>query len=151
MAVTPSDRMGLGQGGIKVSKPTELRLALPNQLSRGDHVDAAFTVMNRAKDTRALKVSIEASGAARGKIVQSLTLKPFERRNVSLPLTVDEAGAVHFVAQAGDGADQDALQLDVAVHERPLTMTAADFSPLTADAPLSSEERRVGKKWGSTC
>src|SRR3546814_14435970 len=79
---------------IKVSKPTELRSALPNQLSRGDHVDAAFTVMNRAKDTRALKVSIEASGAARGKIVQSLTLKPFERRNVSLPLTVDEAGAV---------------------------------------------------------
>src|SRR3546814_14091014 len=88
-------------------------------LSRGDHVDAAFTVMNRAKDTRALKVSIEASGAARGKIVQSLTLKPFERRNVSLPLTVDEAGAVHFVAQAGDGADQDALTLDVGVPERP--------------------------------
>lgn len=137
MAVTPGDRMGLGQGGIKVSKPTELRSALPNQLSRGDHVDAAFTVMNRAKDARTLTVSVEASGAAHGKTTQSLTLKPFERRNVMLPIDVDEAGAVHFVAQAGDQTDHDALQLDVAVHERPLTMTAADFSPLTADAPLT--------------
>lgn len=137
MAVTPSDRMGLGQGNIKVSKPTELRSALPNQLSRGDHVDAAFTVMNRAKDARTLSVSIEASGAAQGKTTQALTLKPFERRNVMLPLTINDAGVVHFVARAGDDSDHDALQLDVPVHERPLTMTAADFSPLTADAPLT--------------
>src|SRR3546814_4370188 len=100
MAVTPSDRMGLGQGGIKVSKPTELRSALPNQLSRGDHVDAAFTVMNRAKDTRALKVSIEASGAARGKIVQSLTLKPFERRNVSSEEHMSELQSLMRISHA---------------------------------------------------
>ncbi|HET8883337.1 MAG TPA: alpha-2-macroglobulin family protein [Solimonas sp.] len=137
MAVTPSDRMGLGQGSIKVSKPTELRAALPNQLALGDRVDAAFTVMNRAKNARTVNVGIVASGAAHGRIEQSLKLDPFERRNVSLPLTVEQAGTVHFVAQAGDGDDRDALQVDVAVHERPLTMTAADFSALTADAPLT--------------
>ncbi|NGY03682.1 Ig-like domain-containing alpha-2-macroglobulin family protein [Solimonas terrae] len=137
MAVTPGDRMGLGQGRIAVNKPTELRSALPNQLALGDQVDAAFTLMNRARKPRTLGVSIEASGAARGRIEQSLTLKPFERRNIGLPLTVDQAGTVHFVVRAGDAADRDALQLDVPVHERPLTMTAADFSPLTAAQPLT--------------
>ncbi len=137
MAVTPSDRMGLGQGSVAVNKPTELRPALPNQLTRGDRVDAEFTVMNREQKARTLAVSVEASGAASGQVSQALTLQPFERRNVALPLTVDGSGAVHFIARAGEGEQGDALQLDVPVHERPLTVTAADFSTLTADAPLT--------------
>ena len=137
MAVTPSDRMGLGQGKVAVNKLTELRSALPNQLALGDRVDAAFTVMNRAKKARTVNVEITASGGANGKVEQSLKLEPFERHNVILPLTVEQAGSVRFIAQAGDGDDRDALQVDVAVHERPLTMTAADFSSLTADAPLA--------------
>src|SRR3546814_4813495 len=61
----------------------------------------------------------------------------YEMRISDWSSDVCSSDLVHFVAQAGDGADQDALQLDVAVHERPLTMTAADFSPLTAAAPLT--------------
>src|SRR3546814_11219943 len=82
MAVTPSDRMGLGQGGIKVSKPTELRSALPNQLSRGDHVDAAFTVIHRA--------DIHLS------ILEAVRANPRVRFHPSTPvrsLEPDEAGA----------------------------------------------------------
>src|SRR5690606_12917791 len=33
LALTPSDRMGLGQQVVTVSKPTELRPAMPNQLA----------------------------------------------------------------------------------------------------------------------
>ncbi|WP_051362290.1 alpha-2-macroglobulin family protein [Solimonas soli] len=137
LAVTPSDRMGLGQGSVAVNKPTELRPALPNQLTRGDRVDAEFTVMNREQKARTLALSIEASGAARGTLAQTIELQPFERRNVAVPLTIDGGGKVHFVARAGEGDRGDALQLDVPVHERPMTVTAADFSPLTADAPLT--------------
>jgi uncharacterized protein YfaS (alpha-2-macroglobulin family) len=137
MAVTPGDRMGLGQGSIKVNKPTELRSALPNQLALGDHVDAAFTVMNRAKAARTLDVRIIASGGASGTRSQSIKLQPFERRAIALPLQISSAAAVHLVAHAGDATDADALQVDVPVHERPLTVAAADFSALTAGSPLT--------------
>jgi len=137
LAVTPTDRMGLGQGTVSVSKPIELRSALPNQLMHGDRVDAEFTVMNREQKARTLTVSVEASGAASGKVSQSLTLQPFERQNVALPLHIEGSGAVRLVARAGEGESGDALQLDVPVRERPLTVTAADFSTLTADAPLA--------------
>ncbi|NKF23371.1 Ig-like domain-containing alpha-2-macroglobulin family protein [Solimonas marina] len=137
MAVTPGDRMGLGQATVHVNKPTEIRSALPNQLSRGDHVDAVFTITNRTPRTRTIDVTIEASGAAQGKTTQRVSLQSFERGKVALPLDVASSGAVHFAVQAGEGDDGDALQADVPVHERPLTVAAAGFSALTAEAPLT--------------
>lgn len=137
MAVTPSDRMGLGDATIAVSKPTELRSALPNQIARGDRFDAAFSVMNREKTARKLTVTLAASGAAVGEHTQTLQLQPFERRSVMLPLTVTGAGAVQFTASAGDASDRDALAVSVPVRERPPTVTAADFAALSSDAPLT--------------
>src|SRR3546814_9056752 len=54
MAVTPSDRMGLGQGGIKVSKPTELRSALPNQRSE-EHTSELQSLMRMSYAVFCLK------------------------------------------------------------------------------------------------
>ncbi len=136
MAVTPGDRMGLGQSSIAVVKPTELRAALPNQVARGDSFNAGFTVMNRDKTARTLSVALEVSGAARHRSEQTLSLQPFERRTVYLPVQVEDGGRLRFTARAFDAADRDDLAVELPVRERPLTMTAADFSPLTAEAPL---------------
>lgn len=63
MAVTPGDRMGLGDASFQVNRPTELRPALPNQVLGGDRFSAGFTVMNRTKDERTLTVKLSAEGA----------------------------------------------------------------------------------------
>ena len=54
MAVTPDDRMGLGEGHFKANKPTEIRPALPNQVTAGDSFEASFTVLNRTETPRTL-------------------------------------------------------------------------------------------------
>ena len=64
MAVTDADRMGLGQGHFVVNRPTELRTALPNQVTEGDTFDARFTLMNRTEEVRILTVSAAVSGSA---------------------------------------------------------------------------------------
>ena len=38
MAVTPGDRMGLGEGHFKVNRPTEIRPVMPNQVIEGDRI-----------------------------------------------------------------------------------------------------------------
>ena len=49
LAVTPEDRMGLGETVFRVNQPTEIRPALPNQVVDGDRLEARFTVMNRTR------------------------------------------------------------------------------------------------------
>ena len=62
MAVTPEDRMGLGEYTFKVNQLTELRPVLPNQVMEGDTFSAGFSVMNRTGETRNIEVTISASG-----------------------------------------------------------------------------------------
>jgi uncharacterized protein YfaS (alpha-2-macroglobulin family) len=62
LAVTPEDRMGLGEQVFRVNQPTEIRPALPNQMTDGDRLDARFTVMNRTGQPRMLDVVLEARG-----------------------------------------------------------------------------------------
>ena len=57
MAATPGDRFGLGDAGFKVSKPTELRPVMPNQVSRGDAFEAGFSILNRTDSARELDVT----------------------------------------------------------------------------------------------
>ncbi|TJY60956.1 hypothetical protein E4T66_09920 [Sinimarinibacterium sp. CAU 1509] len=146
LAVTPGDRMGLGQGAIKVSKPTELRPLMPNQLAAGDRFDAAFSVLNRADTTRTLEVSINVSGAlaagSQPQLKQQLTLAPFERQTVRLPVQVGdeaEASALHFVATAGDAQDRDALEHTVTVRASRRSATAGDLQSLQAGQPLQQQ------------
>ncbi len=136
LAVTPTDRMGLGSGKLVASKNTELRPVMPNQVSSGDTFQAGFSVLNRADKPRTLKVTLEASGAAGAKKEESITLNGFERKTVFFdvaPTLADNAPAdIVFTATAGDGADRDGLKVTVPVKPRKPTVTAADFGFLDA-------------------
>ena len=136
LAATPSDRMGLGQGRLVVSKPTELRPAMPNQAMLQDRFDAGFTVLNRDAVARTLTVELSVSGGATGQHRETLSLQPFERRTVSLPVTVDAEAPLRFAASAADTRDRDALAHQVPVRPRPYTQVAADASSVEAGGRL---------------
>lgn len=137
MAVTPGDRMGLGEASVAVTRPTELRALLPERLQRGDVLDARFSLMNRADKARTLEVKLAARGAAQAERRLGLTLQPFERRVLTLPLSLTAAGTVTLIAEAGDAQDRDALQQSLQVRERPPTLTAASFAALDAGDSLN--------------
>lgn len=124
LAVTPTDRMGLGDASFKVNRPTELRPVMPNQIREGDSFEAGLSVMNRTDTKRTIKVELTATGdvgnGTAQKISRDVTLEPRKRRTITLPLTADllpqgRDGAIHFTAKAGDAVDSDALTHDVPV------------------------------------
>ncbi|MDP9142626.1 MAG: MG2 domain-containing protein, partial [Pseudomonadota bacterium] len=137
MAVTTSERMGLGQTDISVTKPTELRPAMPNQLAVGDQFSAGFTVLNRTDHARKIEVSIEVKGGAKGEIKQVVELATFERKTVLLPLKVETAENLQFRASAGDGEDSDKLAHEVPIRAQRVSATAADLSDLTAEQSVT--------------
>jgi len=141
MAVTPGDRMGLGEGSFKVNRPTEIRPVMPNQVTEGDSFEAGFSVMNRTAQTRKLTVTISAegvietdSGQNARKVSRTLALAPYKRATVWLPLKTVGDGKIKFTARGGDDLDQDAVVHTLAVHKRYRLETAADYGSTTADA-----------------
>ncbi len=134
MAVTPGASMGLGQGRFKVNRPTEIRPVMPNQTIAGDRFEAGFSVMNRTSETRNLTVSMTARGPVNGpdgkdsleKTVE-LTLPPFARETVWMPVATRKAGQIAFTAKAWDGTDGDGLAYSVSVQKRYTLQTAADY------------------------
>lgn len=148
MAVTPSDRMGLGQLSFKVNKPTEIRPVMPNQVQEGDSFKAGFSVMNRTDKPRTLSVAMLPAGPLSGakKVEQSLSLKPFERQTVWLPVKVtrlDEkrdvpSGEVTFRIQAKDKIDSDGLVHKIPVQKSRSLITAAAYG--TTDQAKVSED-----------
>lgn len=160
MAVTPGDRVGLGDYKFKSSKLTKLRPVLPNQLTLGDHFTAGFSILNRSDKTRTLSVDIEArgpiatramataTGAAIGNASakaaanadtstggspgiatthQVITLAPFKRDIVWLPVTTIGDGTVNLRAVAADSLDKDALTQTLIVHKRASLDVAASY------------------------
>ena len=132
LAVTPTDRMGLGQGSVKVSKLTELRPAMPNQVVAGDRFDAGFVLLNRGDKPRTFKLTMKVEGAAQGEQTETLTLKSFERRTVFMPVQTREPGELKFSARAGDAADEDALAHAFKVLARKPNITVADYGHFVA-------------------
>ena len=125
MAVTPTDRMGLGEKVFRVNQPTEIRPVLPNQVLEGDAFEAGFSVMNRTEGPRTLEVLIQAEGAVesnRGELVQSMArqvaLEPFKRAVIRFPLKAGAPGQIVLTAQAGDATDKDAVRHVLPVRER---------------------------------
>jgi uncharacterized protein YfaS (alpha-2-macroglobulin family) len=130
IAVTPEDRVGLGDYKFKSSKLTELRPVLPNQLTAGDRFKAGFSVLNRSDKSRTLSVDI----AARGQIAQGeakthqvITLAPFKRETVWLPVVTTADGTLEFTATAADSADRDALRQSLPIHKRVSLDVAASY------------------------
>ncbi len=130
IATTATDHLGLGDFKFKSSKLTELRPVMPNVLTEGDHVTAGFSVLNRSDQARRISVTLQASGPLEGGIQtrrETLTLAPFKRESVWIPLTVVKDGVLRVTAKAGDGKDTDALAASIPVNKRVSLMVAASY------------------------
>ncbi len=145
MAVTPNDRMGLGDTAIKVNRPTEIRPIMPNQVVEGDEFKAGFTVMNRTAASRELKVSVNVTGplaANTNKIATyDVVVPPYKRESIWLPVATKGYGELIFVARGGDGSDSDAIEHRVTVNKRRSLETAATYGTTTQE--LISESVKV--------
>ena len=136
IATTATDHFGLGDYKFKSSKLTELRPVMPNQLTEGDRFTAGFSVLNRSDRTRTLSVRLRATGAIEGATqarVQTLTLEPFKRETVWLPLATLSDGTVRFTASAGDASDTDRLAYAVPVHKRVSLEVSASYGTTMND------------------
>lgn len=118
MAVTPDDRMGLGEGHFKANKPTETRPALPNQVTAGDSFEVTLRVLNRTEAPRTRAVTLNANGSPPQESTGMrpvLTAAPYKRYLMRLRVQTTGEGEVRPRVHAGDGQDQDALAVPVFV------------------------------------
>ncbi|MHC1729954.1 MAG: alpha-2-macroglobulin [Syntrophobacteraceae bacterium] len=120
MAVTPDDRMGLGESTFKVNQLTEIRPVLPNQVMEGDSFSAGFSVMNRTGETRNIEVQVTAEGqalppesGAAGSgvaVTRTVSAEPYKRDTVRLPMKASGPGEIVFTVKAGDTLDKDGMR-----------------------------------------
>ncbi len=141
MAVTPGDRMGLGEGRFKVNRPTEIRPVMPNQVTEGDSFEAGFNIMNRTPQKRRLTVTLSAQGVIettdghkRREATQTLEIEPFKRATVWLPLKTTDDGLIRLTARGGDALDRDGIVHTVVVQKRYRLQTAATYGSTVAPA-----------------
>ena len=141
MAVTPGDRMGLGDGKFKVNRPTELRPVMPNQVIEGDRFEAGFSIMNRTGQKRQLTVTLSAEGVietAAGEKTRetsrTLEVEPYKRAMVWLPLKTTADGLIKMTARGGDELDRDGMVDTIAVHKRYRLETAATYGSTVAQS-----------------
>ncbi|MDY6855486.1 MAG: alpha-2-macroglobulin family protein [Thermodesulfobacteriota bacterium] len=138
MAVTPSDRMGLGDKNFKVNRPTEIRPVMPNQVTQGDSFKGGFSIMNRTDKPRELSILMHVSGPidsteTRPEYDEQITLDPYKRTNVWMPIKTKASGDLLFRVTAGDMIDGDRLEHIVPVKKRRSIETAATYGTTTAD------------------
>ena len=157
MAVTPSDRMGLGEATFKVNQQTEIRPILPNRLLSGDSFDAGYTLVNRSDRGRNLKLRFRAEGPlaktneAAVEVASELPLAPFERQVVRFPLRTEGVGELRLSLSASDQFDRDGLESRIPVAEKVRPRTAAIFGTVEGDSarqPVAIPEH-LGKKGAS--
>jgi alpha-2-macroglobulin len=151
MAVSPDDRMGLGESAFKVNQLTEIRPVLPNQVLDGDSFSAGFSVMNRTGESRNIEVKITAEGqVASGKSgqlknaaatsMQTIAAEPYKRYTVRLPVEAAGKGEIVFTVQAGDDLDRDGLRHTLKVLPRLNRNVAAAYGTiLTGEASQGIE------------
>ncbi len=133
IAVTKGDRFGLGTSGFKVNQAIELRPVMPNQIIQGDEFKAGFSVMNRTETARNVEVEIKATGSVEQetRINKKITVEPFKRETVWLPIKSNKPGSIHMTVTARSGEDNDALTHTVPVLKRRVLDTTADYGSLT--------------------
>jgi len=147
MAVTPGDRMGLGEGTFKVNQSTEIRPVMPNQVLEGDSFSAGFSLMNRTGEVRTIEVKIAAEGqcappegasGAGCAVTQTVTAEPYKRYTVWLPMKATGAGEIVLTAQAGDASDRDGMRHTLKVgRQRPQEVVAVHGSIVSGEASES--------------
>ena len=151
LAVTPTDRMGLGQANFKVNRPTEVRPVMPNQVTERDRFTAGFSVMNRTDKPRELTVKITATGlidTAKTPATheQTVKLEPYKRATVympiqaaSIPETRDiDQGEIRFDVRASDDDDGDGMVHTLPIHKMRSLETAATYGTTTEEQVTQS-------------
>src|SRR5262249_49561730 len=144
MAVTPGDRMGLGEGRFSSNRPTEIRPVMPNQVTEDDRFTAGFSVMNRTSTERQGKVSVKVAGdgdAGDQGVAHEKTLKlgPYKKDIFWFPVkaaTVKASrdrpqGELTFDVTAEDATDGDRLSHKVPVNKLRSLLTAANYGTTT--------------------
>ncbi len=145
IAMTPSDRMGLGDNNFKVNLPLELRPVMPNQVTSGDRFQAGINVMNRTEKAQAIKVQLTATGTpvetTNGQAVsisKTVQAEPYKRYTVWLPVQTTTAGDIQFTAQANSEKEADSLTHSVPVRMRKVSETAATYGTTVSDKVTES-------------
>jgi len=145
MAVTPKDRMGLGDGNFRVNRPTEIRPVMPNQVTEGDRFEAGFTIMNRTPHIRELAVTLTAEGVIETepgesfrRLTQTLMAEPYKRSTIWLPVKTRANGEVRFTAQGGDDIDQDGVVHILPVRRRYAMEAAAIYGTTVSDLVIET-------------
>ncbi len=133
MAVTPEDRMGLGESKFAVNLPLETRPVLPNQVTVGDQFQAGFSVMNRTTQPREITVNITAKQGTQPPqtISQKVMAEPYKRQMVWLPLQAKIAEPFDFKVVSDNGEYKDGLESKLTVNLRRSLETAATFGTTT--------------------
>ncbi|MBN1277187.1 MAG: large extracellular alpha-helical protein [Deltaproteobacteria bacterium] len=135
MAVTPSDRMGLGYSSFKVNRPTEVMPVMPNQVTEGDSFSAGFSVMNRTENNRELTVTVNLSGSIDDTTTpvsrsDKIILPPYERKTVYMPVQTKGSGKIEFRVTAGDSSDRDGLYHHIPVRRLQSLETSMNYGTL---------------------
>ena len=151
MAVTPTDRLGLGQGTFKVNRPTEVRPVMPNQVTERDTFKAGFSVMNRTDKPRVLSVTLSAKGPVDTQkhpaiLTETVKLEPYKRTTVYMPVTTTALpetadamkGEIVFTAKAEDDVDGDGMVYRVPVNKMRSLEMAANYGTTTEDHAVES-------------
>lgn len=151
IAVTPTDQMGLGEGRFAVSRSTEIRPVMPNQVMESDSFKAGFSIMNRTDKTRELSMIISADGAIEtggnrdgARITQAVTAEPYKRTIVWLPIKTKGSGKIRFTAKGGDADDWDGVVHELEVRKMVSLETVAAYGASVGDTitePLQFPDR----------
>ncbi|MEN6541827.1 alpha-2-macroglobulin family protein [Parvibaculum sp.] len=139
IGTTPTDKAGLGDGGFKVNRPTEIRPVMPNQAMEGDRFEAGFSVMNRTDKKRHIKVDIEVAGTldprTQTSLMTEVDLDPYQRTTIFMPLVAGrvaakpgaDQGEIAFKVVAGDATDRDGYLAKLPINKRVDLVTAAIY------------------------
>jgi uncharacterized protein YfaS (alpha-2-macroglobulin family) len=129
MALTPEDKMGLGDTRFVVNKDTEVRSAMPNQVRSGDSFSAIFTVMNRTDKPRTLNIESTIQGHAVTALPLKLSLltEPFKRYPVSIKATAVQEGTAQIQLKAFDSIGGDSLGVSLPILPRTVAQTAVSI------------------------
>lgn len=137
LAVTPDDRMGMGNANFKVNRPTEVRPVMPNQVVEGDLFKAGFSIMNRTEKTREIVFEAKVQGPlakdSAASIKDRIHLPPYERREVFFSVQTKGHGNLEFTATAKDATDADGLLHKLPVNKRRSLETAATYGTTIKD------------------